>query len=289
MVDGVAAGPIIVYSAAMRKAVALGKRFAPLARPVALVGETGVGKRLLARVIHAESGRTGGFVAGGEGDPPAPSLLDRAQNGTLFLDDLPRLPLPSQSAVLHALDEQGLAPQGSEREILLTCRLIFASQRPLDELVDQGRLLPALRSLIGEFVIDVPPLRERFADIAALSYHFLDATREKLRGTGPSVLDPEALNRLLTYQWPGNVRELRAAVDWSYVQAAASGTDRIQIHHLPRGVMVDEANRRTVDLEGRRDLSLWAFERAGHDRKRAAELLGVHPNTIDNHRRMAGQ
>src|SRR5919197_4196744 len=153
MVDGVAAGPIIVYSAAMRKAVALGKRFAPLARPVALVGETGVGKRLLARLIHAESGRTGAFVAGGDGDPLAPSLFERAQNGTLFLDDLPRLPLASQRDLLHALDQKGLVPHGGERELLLTYRLIFASQRPLGELVDQGRLLPALRSLIGEFVI----------------------------------------------------------------------------------------------------------------------------------------
>ena len=295
----VAAGALVACSAAMMEAVALARRLAPFPRPIAFVGETGVGKRLLARFIHTHSGRAGPFVTvhGGEvsdsmqpplaGDdrraaPGQASLratFERAQNGTLFLEDLPLWPRAAQSAVLRVVDEGTLAPPIS--------RLIVASQYGLDELVDDGRLLPAFRWWIGDFVIAVPPLRGRFVDIAALAYHFLDRARADFGGSGPMVLEPETLDRLLTYRWPGNVRQLRGAVEWSWVQAAASAVDRIRIVDLPPPVVRDDTAAFAVDLEARRELSRWAFERAGGDRKRAAQLLGVHPNTIDNHRRAA--
>jgi DNA-binding NtrC family response regulator len=284
----------------MMEAVSLARRLAPLPRPVALVGETGVGKRLIARFIHAHSGRGGPFVTvqGGDvSDSPQPPLtgderrglgagharlrgtLDQAQRGTLFLEELPLWPRAAQSAVLRLVDDGTVAPLG--------CRFIVASQRALDELVNDGRLLPAFRWWIGEFVIPVPPLRGRFVDIAALAYHFLDRARDEFGGSVPPLLEPEALDRLLTYRWPGNVRQLRGAVEWSCVQAAASAADRIRIPDLPPPVVRDDAAAFAVDLEARRELSRWAFERAGGDRKRAAQLLGVHPNTIDNHRRAA--
>ncbi|HVH66643.1 MAG TPA: sigma 54-interacting transcriptional regulator [Gemmatimonadales bacterium] len=274
----------------MIKTVALAKRFAPLPRAMALVGETGVGKRLLARFIHSESGRTGAFVTISGGDPtglmPQPEAFEQAQNGTVFLHDLPLWPLASQRAVLDAMEERRFARRGTERYIPLTSRLIVASQRPLDELVDEGRLLPGLRWFIGEFVIDLPPLRGRFVDIAALSYHFLDRAREESGGAGPRLVEAEALDRLITYRWPGNVRQLRDALGWSYLQAAADG---IRIIDLPRAVIAHDAKPLAVDLAGRRELSRWAFERTGGSRQRAAQLLGVHPNTIDNHRRAAAQ
>ena len=294
----------------MMEAVSLARRLAPLPRPVALVGETGVGKRLIARLIHAQSGRAGPFVSvhGGEvSDSAQPTLtgderrvfgaaqtrlrgpFERAQNGTLFLEDLPLWPRAAQSTVLRALDEGLIAARGIERGLPLSCRLIAASQRALDDLVNDGRLLPAFRWCIGEFVIHVPPLRGRFVDIAALSYHFLAGAREELGGLGPTLVEPEALDSLLTYRWPGNVRQLRAVVEWSWVQAAASAIERIRITDLPPDVAHDDASRVAVDLQGRRELSRWAFERAGGSRKRAADLLGVHPNTIDNHRRAAAQ
>lgn len=308
MVPLAAAAAVVACSAAMMEAVTLARRLALLPRPIALVGETGVGKRLIARFIHAHSGRAGPFVTvgGGEVSDSTPPLrtgddrwafgagqtrlrgpYERAQNGTLFLEDLPLWPREAQSAVLRVLDEGVIAPRGIERGLPLNCRVIVASQRALDELVSDGRLLPAFRWWIGEFVIAVPPLRGRFVDIAALSYHFLDRARAELGGGVPTVLEPEALDRLLSYRWPGNVRQLQGAVEWSGVQAAASATDRIRIADLPPPVVRDETAAVLVDLEARRALSRWAFERAGGDRKRAAHLLGVHPNTIDNHRRAA--
>lgn len=252
----VAAGALVACSAAMLETVALARRLAPFPLPIALVGETGVGKRLLARLIHIHSGRTGPFVIvrGGEvSDSAQPTLtgderqglgqgetrlrgpFEPAQNGTLFLEDLPLWPLHAQSAVLRVLDEGAIAPREVERGLPLRCRLIVASQRPLDELVTDGRLLPALRWWIGEFVIHVPPLRGRFLDIAALSYHFLDRARDEFGTSVPTVVEPKALDRLLTYPWPGNVRQLRRAVDWSCVQAVTSSADRIRLTDLPRG------------------------------------------------------
>jgi DNA-binding NtrC family response regulator len=305
----VATSAIIACSAAMVKAVTLARRLAPLPRPILLVGETGVGKRLLARFIHSCSGRPGDFVAvaGGElseallhgefaGHEPGAFAsahrrlrgpFEQAQSGTLFLDELPLWPVAVQSMVLRALDEGLIARRGTERELPVSWRLIVASQRALGDLMDDGRLLPALRWWLGEFVIAVPSLRGRFVDIAALSYHFLDRVREELCDPGPALIDPEALDRLVTYRWPGNVRQLRSVVEWSWVQGAASAAERIRTADLPPSVAVDSGPRVAVDLEGRRALSRWAFERAGRNRRGAGRLLGVHPNTIDNHRRAA--
>jgi two-component system, NtrC family, response regulator HydG len=309
MVHVAAAAAVVACSAAMMEAVTLARRLATLPRPIALVGETGVGKRLIARLIHTHSARSGPFVILGgdevsESTPPPLAgderrsfgagqarfrgPFERAQDGTLFLEDLPLWPRVAQSAVLRVLDEGAIAPPGAERRVPLSCGLIAASQRPLDELVNDGRLLPAFRWWIGEFVINVPPLRGRFLDIAALSYHFLDQARAEFGGV-PTLLEPEALERLLTYRWPGNVRQLQGAIEWSWVQAAASAADRIRITDLPAPIGRGETTAISVDLDARRELSRWAFERAGHDRKRAALLLGVHPNTIDNHRRAAAR
>lgn len=189
--------------------------------------------------------------------------------------------------VLRALDEGLIARRGTERELPVSWRLIVASQRALDDLVDDGRLLPALRWWLDEFVIAVPPLRGRFVDIAALSYHFFDGVRGEWGGPGPAVIDPEALDRLLTFRWPGNARQLRSVVEWSWVQAAASAAERIRSADLPPSIALDSGSRVPLDLEGRRALSRWAFERAGCNRRDAGRLLGVHPNTIDNHRRAA--
>ena len=301
----VAAGAVIACSAAMLKTVELARRLAPLPRALLLVGESGVGKGLLVRFIHAHSGRLGDFVAlaGGElsesllhdqlvGHEPGAFTgaarrlrgpFERAQNGTLFLDELPLWPRAAQSAVLRAVDEGLLTRLGSERELRVNCRLILASHAPVEQLVVEKRLLPDLRWRIGEFVISLPPLKGRFVDIAALAYHFLDRAREEFGGRGPIMVEPETLERLLTYPWPGNARQLRGVVEWGWTQAAADAVERIRVGDLPSYVAADDTLRAVVDLDGRRALSRWAFDRAGHSRRRAAELLGFHPNTIDNH------
>ncbi len=289
MVHVAAAAAVIASSAAMAKVVSLAARLAPLPRPILLVGETGVGKGMLARLIHSGSRRPGPFAiaAGSELAEPSGDLrkaLERARGGTLFLDQLPFWPQAAQNNILRAFEDESIQAGRGQGESPPACRLIAASDKSLEQLVEEGRLLAEFRWWIGQFVITVPPLRERAGDIAALSYHFLDRVRQEFSETGPTLFDPKALARLVTYRWPGNIRELRGVVEWSWLRASSGQTERIGVGDLPPQVVTD-ASRVRLDLAGRRDLSRWAFERAGHDRKRAAELLGVHPNTIDNHRR----
>ena len=304
-----AAGAIIACSAAMLKAVELARRLAPLPRPLLLVGQSGVGKGLLARFIHVQSARAGAFVAVAGGELSESLLHDqlagheagaftgaqrrvrgafeRAHNGTLFVDELPLWSHAAQSAVLRALDERLITRLGGERELPLDCRVVLASNQPLETLVSKGRLLSDLRWRIGEFVIEIPPLAGRAVDVAALSYHFLDEARTAFGGLGPVLFDPDALERLVTYHWPGNVRQLRSVVEWSWTLAAMEAAERIGLSHLPASVLRDEAPRVPLDSGTRRALSRWAYDRAGHSRTAAAELLGLHPNTIDHHRRTA--
>jgi DNA-binding NtrC family response regulator len=304
-----AAGAIIACSAAMLKAIALARRLAPLPRPVLLVGQSGVGKGLLVQFIHVESARAGDFVAVAGGELSESLLHDqlagheagaftgahrrvrgafeRAQRGTLFLDELPLWSQGAQSAVLRAVDERLITRLGAERELPLDCRVVVASNRSLEELVNDGRLLSDLRWRIGEFVIEIPPLAGRAVDVAALSYHFLDGARAEFGGPGPVLFEPAALERLVTYHWPGNVRQLRGVVEWSWTIAAMDAAERIGVTHLPASVLRDEAPLVPLDSSTRHALSRWAYDRAGRSRKAAAELLGLHPNTIDNHRRAA--
>jgi DNA-binding NtrC family response regulator len=293
----------------MLKAVELARRFAPLPRTVLLVGQSGVGKGLLARFIHVQSERPGSFVAVAGGELSESLLHDqlagheagaftgahrrvrgafeRAQQGTLFLDELPLWPHAAQSAVLRAVDERLITRLGAERELPLDCRVVLASNRSLTELVDDGRLLSDLRWRIGEFVIEVPPLAGRAADIAALAYHFVDRVRDEFRTPGPIFFAPEALDRLLTYDWPGNARQLRSVVEWSWTRAGMHSSERIEVQHLPLYVAHGDVPRVSLDSTARRALSAWAYERSRHSRRGAADLLGLHPNTIDNHRRAA--
>ncbi len=304
-----AAGAIIACSAAMLKAVELARRLAPLPRPLLLVGQSGVGKGLLARFIHVQSARAGAFVAVAGGELSESLLHDqlagheagaftgaqrrvrgafeRAHKGTLFLDELPLWSHAAQSAVLRAVDERLITRLGAERELPLDCRVVLASNQPLDALIGSGRLLSDLRWRIGEFVIEIPPLAGRAVDVAALSYHFLDEARAAFGRPGPVLFDPAALERLITYHWPGNVRQLRGVVEWSWTLAAIGAAERIGLTHLPASVLRDAAPRMPLDSRTRHALSRWAYDRAGHSRTAAAELLGLHPNTIDHHRRAA--
>jgi len=302
-------GIVLGSSEMMARVLALARRYAALPRPLVLVGPTGAGKGLLARVIHAESGRRGAFVAlaGGElaeslypdelrgheagaftgASRRFPGAFERAHNGTLFADELPLWPLGAQKAILRMVDEGAVTRLGAEREMSVSARVIFAANRHPDALVEAGTLLPDLRYRMREFVIEVPPLAGRGADIAELAYAFLDRARTEFGQTGPVMFDPRALERLCTHSWPGNVRELCGVVEWAVVRAGVSASDSIGLAHLPSRLATSGERTVRPSAETRRALSCWAFARAGRNRREAAALLGVHPNTIDKHCRTA--
>ncbi|HYU00999.1 MAG TPA: sigma 54-interacting transcriptional regulator [Gemmatimonadales bacterium] len=301
--------PLIVgCSPLLQRVLELAVLYAPIDEPVLLLGPTGVGKGLVAKLMHEASGRPGEFVAvsGGQlvesllhsqlfghekgaytgADRRVAGAFERARGGTLLVDELQLIPQSAQGALLQPTGEGQLLRLGAERDTKVTARLLFASNRPLDELEAEGRLMPDLRYRLYDFVIEIPPLVERRVDIVVLAYHFLDRTRAAAPERTPAMFHPEAIDRLLEFDWPGNVRQLKGAVAYACVHAA--GEEQISTRHLPAYLAAGPCRQPLLDVTDRSQLTQWAFERAGGDRRAAARLLGVHPNTIDYRRKRWG-
>jgi len=212
--------------------------------PVLIVGETGTGKELVARLIHNRSSRSAGpFIRVNCGAIP-PELIDshlfghergaftgavetrqgwfeRADGGTLLLDELGELPLAAQVRLLRILQDGWLERVGGSRPIHVDVRIVAATHRDLAAMVAEGRFRHDLWYRIAVFPIALPPLRERREDIAALAAHF--AERAATRFGLPLVLPTADDIRLLeSYPWPGNIRELAAVID----RAAILGNGR---------------------------------------------------------------
>jgi DNA-binding NtrC family response regulator len=215
--------------------------------PVLVLGETGTGKEVLARAIHAISGRRGAFVAvncaalpatlveaqlfghvrgafsGAVGD--APGLLRGADGGTLLLDEIGDLAGPAQAALLRSLQEQEIVPVGGVRPIRVDLRVVAATHRPLDDLVARGAFRSDLFARIAGFTFRIPPVRERRDDIGLFVAAF--AVSRSVRFT------PAVGRAILRYDWPLNVRELHRVLD---VGATLADGGTIELRHLPPAV-----------------------------------------------------
>jgi MoxR-like ATPase len=219
-VDGVLFGPGMLGQLAQLRLVA-GSTL-----PLILAGDTGTGKDAVARAAHALSRREGpfhavncaalpvglaeaelfGFRKGAFTGAEQSGLghLRAAHGGTLFLDEFPDLPLSIQAKLLRALQDGSVSALGAPRAETVDVRVIAASQRPLAELVAQRRVRADLAARLDGVQFQLPPLRERRADIAVLFDHVL----RRQTGGRPPAVEPRALERLLLFDWPGNVREL---------------------------------------------------------------------------------
>jgi len=209
---------------------------------VLITGETGVGKELVARHIHALSARADealiqvncaalpesiaeselfGHVAGAF----TGAMRDRAgkfeiaDGGTLFLDEIGELPLTVQPKLLRALQQGEIQRIGSDRVHRVNVRVIAATNRNLEYEVERGRFRADLFHRLSVFPLHVPPLRERREDIPLLATHFVDVARRRL-GTGIVRLTPEAHELLFSAEWPGNVRELDNVVSRAVLRAS---------------------------------------------------------------------
>ena len=201
---------------------------------VLLQGETGTGKELVSRALHQESDRRGrAFVAVDCGAIPEPlleselfghvkgafsgathgkrGLLQVADGGTLFLDEIANFSLGTQAKLLRVIQERTLLPLGATAPVAIDVRLVAATNQRLDDAVRQGLFRQDLYFRLAEFVITLPPLRERAEDIAVLALRFLEEANLGLRSTATS-LSPEAIASLQSHPWPGNVRELRNVI-----------------------------------------------------------------------------
>lgn len=227
---------VVAESEGMKRLLGFSRRIANSPASVVLVeGETGVGKEVIARLLHSEGPRKNRpFVAVNCAALPEPlfeselfghekgaftgavhrkkGLLEMADGGTLFLDEIGELPTQLQVKLLRVLEEQSYRRLGGEKEIRVRFRIVAATNANLRIAVQQRKFRLDLYHRLNVIQIQVPPLRERRDDILPLFHHFLRRYSQKFQRNFKGV-DPQAAELLLKYAWPGNVRELRNVVE----------------------------------------------------------------------------
>ncbi|WP_199732653.1 MULTISPECIES: sigma 54-interacting transcriptional regulator [Corallococcus] len=247
---------VLVADPAMSQLYALLRRLAASELPVLVCGETGVGKENAAFAVHHWSRRgTGPFIAvncaalpeglveselfGNEkgaftgATTSRAGLLESAQGGTVFLDEVGELPASAQAKLLRALEVRRITRVGDTRERPIDLRVVAATHRDLEAEVAAGRFREDLYFRLGAATVLLPPLRERPREVPLLARDFLARACLAL-GRPELVLAADTLHALSRHAWPGNVRELRNLMD--YVAAAVAG-DVVEPHHLPPRMM----------------------------------------------------
>jgi len=304
---------MIGASRAFQEVLDMVRRVAALPSTVAIHGESGSGKELVARALHTLSNRASKpFVAINCGGIPE-NLLESelfgykkgaftsanedkeglfvvANGGTIFLDEIGEMPQVLQVKLLRVLDNNTVTPVGGTQGVKVDVRLISATNRDLKKMSDQGEFRSDLYYRLNVIPIYVPPLRERADDIPLLARHFV-ASRAAAMGRSAMDLAPEAEKALRQYPWPGNVRELGNLIERAV--ALAPGP-RIEVGDLPMNVQsytpdaapdVTTLPPEGVDLEAmiaRIEMALikQALQKGRYSQKRAAELLGLTARSL---------
>ncbi len=276
--------------------------------PVFIFGQSGVGKELVARLIHANGprcdqpfipvncgaipmelmeseffGHKKGSFTGAYADKEG--LFVVANGGTLFLDEVAELPLAMQVKLLRAIQEKSVKPVGECNEIPVDVRILSASNKNLQQEVQGGRFRQELYYRINVIELRVPALQEHKADIPLLAKHILQKLADK-ENRKPLILPKDCLEALLTYPFPGNVRELENILERA--MALCSGEtiriEDLQLSQVEIGKDVFDANR-SVDLDTslqdhEKEMILSALEKTKWNRTAAAELLGISFRTL---------
>ena len=290
------------------------KRFAAADMTILLVGESGTGKELVARAIHDLSKRAaqpyvpincaavpdtlleseffghekGSFTGANKS---VQGKVEMANKGTLLLDEISDLPLALQAKLLRFLQERVIERIGGRKEIPVDIRVVSATNRDPQQLIDEGRFREDLYYRLSEAVVQIPPLRERPNDIIAISQHLLGRFARET-GIASSGFTQDALSGLASYDWPGNVRELENRVKRALVTADGARIDLAALD-LPRGDAEGngaEASAAVPDLpvltlkEAREQAERDAVERAmiaaGGNISKAAKLLETSRPTL---------
>ena len=285
---------------------------APSDANVLIVGESGVGKEIIANVIHARSRRAGkpmvklncaafpqtmiegelfGYVKGAFTGAmnDFPGMIAGAEGGTLFLDEISDMPMDLQTRFLRVLQEREYRPLGSTQIMKADFRVIASTNRPVAEALSKNFLRSDLYYRLNTFQIEVPPLRERKQDIPPLIASFLRQFAQQLDKPEPTIV-PDAFQKLLDYAWPGNVRELQNAIEYAVV---LSRRELIGVKELPDEVQLPTVLQQTErgapartgvqsldDVE--RNTILQALAECHGNKKKAAELLGIQRPTLYN-------
>jgi DNA-binding NtrC family response regulator len=281
-------------------------KVAPTEAAVLLHGESGVGKELIARAIHAASGRTGPFVAVNCGAVAGELLasqlfghekgsftgavsrhlgfLEQAAHGTLFLDEITEMASALQTHLLRVLDFGSYRRVGGYADLPVDVRIVSATNRDPGEAVASGRLREDLYYRLCGFDIPVPPLREREGDSMRLADAFLADLN--LRAGTRHAFAPEAIDFIAHAPWPGNVRELRNAVQRAYI-LAEDGVVRLSPQLFPQRPTTESSHTITFTVgtsfeEMERRILRKTLQHYGNNRRRAAAALGITARTIRN-------
>lgn len=227
---------IVGQEGGMHNVMHMVRQVAPLNNTVLLLGETGTGKELIANAIHFSSAyKDGPFVKVNCGAIPEHLIdselfghekgaftgavsekrgrFERAHKGTIFLDEIGELPLQAQIRLLRVLQTREIERVGGQRAMSIDIRVIAATHRNLENMVQEGRFREDLWFRLNVFPLMIPPLRQRKEDIPALVVHFVDKKAKDMGIKNIPVIAPGALERLMQYNWPGNVRELENLVE----------------------------------------------------------------------------
>jgi len=298
---------VLGESSAMKRVYDLVARVADSDISVLIHGETGTGKELVARSIHASGARRAGpFVAINCAAVP-PALLEselfghargaftdakaqrtglflHANGGTLLLDEVGELPIEMQPKLLRALQERTVRPVGGECELPFDARILTATNRNLEQEVRERRFREDLYYRLNVVQIDIPPLRQRGRDALELAHHLLRNMAHG--GRVPLTLSPSAADRLMAYEWPGNVRELENCIERA---VALARYDQITVEDLPermrgyrfhRAAMAEEPTDLVTVGEVERRHVLTVLSCLGGNKTLAAEKLGVDRRTL---------
>ena len=306
-------GAIIGRSSRMRQVFDLIIQAAPSRTTILINGESGTGKELVARSLHQNSARSDrAFITVNSGNLP-PDLLESnlfghvkgaftgavypkkglfelADKGTIFFDEIGNIPLETQAKLLRVIQEREFMRLGGMETIKVDVRIIAATNCDLKQLMDAGRFREDLYYRLHVINIYLPPLRQRKEDIPVLAQHFLAKYGDE--NNKPHLeLAPEALDLLMEYHWPGNVRELENAMERAVVLATTSriGPELIPEHvrtapafQIPKFVVPPEGiSFKDVITSVEKRLIETTLEAAGGVQKRAAELLGIKPTTLN--------
>lgn len=283
------------------------KKVAKYDSTILITGETGTGKGTMAEYIHKNSNRSDkkfiqlncasipaslieselfGYEKGaftGARDSGKIGIFEQAHGGTLFLDEIGELPLSMQSKLLTVLQDKKIRKIGSDSEIDIDVRIITATNRDLNSMIEAGKFREDLYYRINVVPIHIPPLRDRREDITALTKEFLREINEKYNIDVD--IDSEAFHIMYYYDWPGNVRELKNLIERLFVFAK---NNTITKEDLPESMVINTSNKhRSKDIiplneaisKLESELIVKAFEKKGNVRD-AAKLLEIHPSTF---------
>nr|WP_220100178.1 sigma-54 dependent transcriptional regulator [Alteromonas antoniana] len=300
-------GHLIGESTPMKELYKLLERVSRTSANVMLLGESGVGKEVVAAAIHAASDAEGPYIAtncgafskeligselfghekgaftGAVGRKAG--VFEQSENGTLFLDEITEMPIDMQPNLLRVLENKVVIRVGGTKAIPVNCRVVSATNRSMEEIAESKVLREDIYFRLAVFPITIPPLRERKEDIPLLATYFIDELNKE-NGTN-FIWEDTQLDTLKAYDWPGNVRELRHFVHRAAIMSDPEGSDI----ELPKTIESPfakkqsttpalQAGRTIEDVE--KELIYATLEKVNGNKTLAAEMLGISTKTLYN-------